>query len=354
MTQYKFWEQEHSTRYSSRNAKVNYFPQKVMFELTSRCNLSCWHCDKSTTTYNGQDTSKEIIDYVHQKILVNSKYLRIGGMGIGEPLLSKNFDYFFSNFKRNNLQETHLVTNLTLLDDEKANIIVKEIDNLEISLEGTGEQYSRIRHFPWETILKNIRLLAKYREINKNSSLKITLLVCTLLNNLESLIGLFDLKNIGVDKIVFREFIPCIKDKDIECLWQKPKKIIDFIERCENKSKESGIPIEIDFKDKYDRAKQQNQRTKAILELEKCYFPWTCIAVDSLGNISGCCFPLELARLQTCKEELFDVWNNEQFSSLRKTVNSRQPWLSCLQCGLRTAHLTDEEKFNFIDKHSNI
>ena len=353
MSYYKFWEQEGSVKYSSRNIKINYLPQKVMFELTSRCNLSCWHCAKSTCKHTGHDASKEIIDYVNQKILPHAKYLRIGGIGIGEPLFSKNFNYFFSNFKKNNLEETHLVTNLSLLDDEKADIIVQNIDNLEISIEGTRHNYSRIRHFSWETILENIKVLEKYRKKNKTSTLKITLLVCTLLSNLESLIDLFDLRSMGVDRIVFREFTPCVKEKEIECLWQNPEKISNYIKTFNDRASETRVPIEINFIEKYDLTKRQVKKTKNIWNLKKCYFPWTCIAIDSMGTISSCCSPLGLAKLQTCKEELLDIWNNENFATLRRTVNSIQPWLSCLQCESRIGHLDEEEKPKFVYKHQH-
>lgn len=201
----------------------------MIISLTSKCNLSCWHCYRSSNVCNGYDTPKWIIDYVNQKIIPYSKYLRIGGNDLGEPLLSKNFYYFFSTLKREKLKEVSLVTNLTLLDNKKAELTAKKVDKIEISIEGTAEEYSRIRNFKWENIIEKIKLLEQYRKKNKNSNLKITLLVCAMLNNLENLINIFDLKNIGVDRIVFREFKPCEKEKSIECLWQDCKKHLDIL-----------------------------------------------------------------------------------------------------------------------------
>jgi MoaA/NifB/PqqE/SkfB family radical SAM enzyme len=315
--------------------------------------LSCWHCAKSTQSHKGHSASKEIIDYVNNKILPHAKYLRIGGIGIGEPLCSKNFTYFFSNFKKKNLKETHLVTNLTLLDDEKADIIVRNIDNLEISIEGTKDNYSKIRHFSWNTILDNIKMLQILRNKNSKSKLKITLLVCAMLSNIESLIDLFELRSLGIDRIVFREFIPCEKEKEIECLWQNPHKTYEYIKIFNDIAKETKVPIEINFAEKYDLSAGKSKKTKKIWKLKKCYFPWTCISIDCLGNISSCCFPMELAKLHTCEEELLGIWNNENFVVLRKTVNSIQPLSPCLQCEFRVAHLDEEEKPKFVNKHQN-
>jgi hypothetical protein len=171
------------------------------------------------------------------------------------------------------------------------------------------------------------------------------------LNNLESLIDLFDLRSIGVDRIVFREFTPCVKEKEIECLWQNPEKTSNYIKLFTDRASETRVPIEINFIEKYDLTKHRGKKMKNIWSLKKCFFPWTCIAIDCMGNISSCCSPLGLAKLKTCKEELLDIWNNENFVALRRTVNCIQPRLSCLHCELRVRHLTEEEKPKFVYKH---
>jgi len=338
---------EDKFNYSSKDTTLDNLPENVMISLTSKCNLSCWHCYKSFNERKGYDTPRWIIDYVNQKIIPYSKYLRIGGNDLGEPLLSKNFYYFFSTLKREKLKEVSLVTNLTLLNDKNAELIAKKVDKIEISIEGTAEKYSQIRNFNWEMIVEKIKLLEQYRKKNKNSNLKITLLVCTMLNNLENLINIFDLKSIGVDQIIFREFKPCEKEKSIECLWQDPKKTFKYIKKFEEKSKEINMPIEITFKEKYNLTKQhENKKPKRILKVNKCFLPWTTISIDSSGNVSCCCESLRLAKLKNFDENILNVWNNEKFSALRRTVNSKKPWIHCLDCEIKNIYLTGTKSIN--------
>ncbi|MDD5194876.1 MAG: radical SAM protein [Candidatus Omnitrophica bacterium] len=350
---FKLWEQRDNVKYSPRNVKLKDFPEKVMFSFTGQCNLSCWHCLRSGMVREMHDSPRELIDYVNRKILPFSRYLRIGGNDIGEPLMSKNFTYFFHTLPRGNLKEIHLITNFTLLDEEKAELIAKNVNNLEISVEGTGADYSKIRHFPWDKLLENFKLLEKYRSKYPQNKLQITLDVCVMLSNLDSLIGIFGLKSFGVNRIVFREFHTFVSEKETECLWQDPEKTTNFIKRMEEKSHETGMPIIIIFKDKYTSSIKHDasSASKHIPDLIKCYFPWNCIAIDSLGNISCCCRDLYLAKIETYKENFFNIWNSRKFIGLRKTVNSKKPWFDCLGCELKMGHLSQEEKIQLRDKY---
>lgn len=267
-----------------------------------------------------------------EKILPHCKYLRIGGNTLGEPLLSENFDYFFSSIEKNKPREVHLVTNLTLLDEKKAETLVKYVDNLEVSVEGSQTAYSQIRNFSWQKLLENIKLLQKYREKHKDSKLRATLLICTMLSNLESLMGLFDLKDIGVDKLAFREFVAYDKDKQAECLWRNPERVNAYIKKFEKRSKETGMCIDIKFKNNYPDKKPHKIHSRKPGS-DKCYFPWSCISIDNTGSISCCCNnSLELGRITTYEEGLFGFWNNNNFIALRKSVNTAEPWPICLEC----------------------
>lgn len=107
------------------------------------------------------------------------------------------------------------------------------------------------------------------------------------------------------------------------------------------------MPIEITFKDKYNLTKQyNNKKTKGILKVNKCFLPWTGIAIDSLGNISCCCEPLRLAKLRNFDENILDIWNNKNFATLRRTVNSKKPWIRCLDCEVKGVYLTGTENIN--------
>ncbi|MDD5584104.1 MAG: hypothetical protein PHV55_03510, partial [Candidatus Omnitrophica bacterium] len=75
----QFWAQAYDPKYCSKNTFLKHYPQKVMLSLTSRCNLCCWHCEKSVQPCVEEDMPQELMEYIVQNILVHCRYLRIGG-----------------------------------------------------------------------------------------------------------------------------------------------------------------------------------------------------------------------------------------------------------------------------------
>jgi len=335
------------------------YPEKVIFSLTSKCNLRCWHCFRSLKDSESHEAAKELIDYVNHKILPHSRYLRIGGNGTGEPLLSGNFGYFLKTLNRDNLKQVSLISNFTLLDEESARFIIEKVDHVGISIEGTGEDYSRIRGFPWERLMNNIRLLHSLRREKKNRKPVIELVVCAMLSNLDNLMSVFDLKKIGVDSVCFREFYPYEESKARECLREDPVKTISYSKKFIKKSKEVNMPVSITFYDKYlklaggySRANNSVSKFKnhcaeylkkiwfkhkqrffsSSRNMGKCRFPWECISVLSDGRISCCCSDLGLGRIGTYKEDVRDIFNNRNFISLRESMNKGEYRPVCHGC----------------------
>lgn len=333
------------------NSIITYknFPEKLIFSLTSNCNLRCWHCTRSLYASKGHEAPKALIDYVNRKILPRCKYLSIGGNEAGEPLLSKNFNYFLTNLNNSNLKRVVLTTNLTLLNKKKAELIVKKFDGIYVSVEGTGHDYYKIRKFSWNHIVNNIRLLNRVRKQNHSNS-KITLWVCTILGNFNSLPDLFDLKKIGVEKIRFQEFMPfeylIPTSKKTECLWNNPDKTTSLIKKLEKKSKETGIPIDIEFKDRY----VQSDKSKTFLsnKLRDCFEPWNNISIDSSGNISCCCKDTRLGKITDYNRDILDILNEDKFIRFRQTINTAKNPIDCLYCEIKTGNLSIKERNKII------
>jgi len=339
-----------------KNTICNY-PEKVIFSLTSKCNLNCWHCFRSLKDSESHEAAKELIDYVNRKILPHSRYLRIGGNGTGEPLLSGNFKYFLKTLNRDDLKEVSLISNFTLLDEESAGLIIEKVDHVGISIEGTGENYSRIRGFSWEKLINNIKLLSHLRKEKKSRKPVIELMVCAMLSNLDNLMGVFDLKKIGIDSACFREFYPYEESKARECLREDPVKTMSYSIKFMKRSKEMNMPVFIAFYDKYLRlagghswannsVSEFKKHCAEYLEkirfkrsffsssrnLGKCCFPWECISVLSDGRISCCCSDLGLGRIDTYKEDVQDIFNNRNFISLRESMNRGEYRPVCHGC----------------------
>ncbi len=319
----------------SKRERLNIPPEKLMVSLTNRCNLHCLHCPRGSFEQEEKDMPRELVDYVIEKVLPHCKYLRIGGNSLGEPLVSDDFDYFLSRAGRTKLRQINLITNLSVLDKKRAVLMSENIDNVSISVEGYGDDYTRIRGVRWKNLLDNIVLLKKAKKNTGSNKMKIQLVVCTMLSSIENLSRLFDLRDLGIDKIYFREFVDYTGTKNDECLYKDFRKVLEFIKKTEMKSRSSNIAIGIEFKKKYTRGDLCDKK-KREKSLNKCYFPWDCVSITGDGNVSCCCDErLRLGEINA-HTDIASVWNNERFIAMRKTVNSADPPDVCAGCFFKT------------------
>ncbi len=123
------------------------FPPMVSIEITNRCNLNCvfcyrFHAKTRTQGSMGFDLFKLLIDE-----LVQSPPTEILLTGFGEPLYLEDFDRFLHHLTERGLQQVFLITNGTLLTDEKTDSILSAgIRSIHFSIEGNSrETYNSVR-----------------------------------------------------------------------------------------------------------------------------------------------------------------------------------------------------------------
>ena len=145
---------------------------------TLRCNHRCIYCHSSaastceTEKEMTPETADKIIDFIFQ---TPSHQIKIEFQG-GEPLL--NFDVFKhvvkrakeKNRKAMKKMNITLVTNLTLLDEEKLDWITKEGVSITTSLDGPKELHDANRiyeegHGTYDNLAKKLRFV-KEKEVN--------------------------------------------------------------------------------------------------------------------------------------------------------------------------------------------
>lgn len=123
-----------------------------IFVLTNACNLQCVYCqarngDESRYEYMDEETAERAVDFALQS---PDDYLTFEFQG-GEPLL--NFDVLrhIVEYAENNKKEKHieysLVTNLLLMDDEKADFIVNNHIGVSTSIDGDSKIHDANRPF---------------------------------------------------------------------------------------------------------------------------------------------------------------------------------------------------------------
>ncbi len=122
---------------------------------TLRCNHKCIYCYAASKPLNAmeydmnEETAKAVVDFIFQ---CPSKGITIEFQG-GEPLLNFPIIQYIVNYagelnkeKKKNIN-FRLVTNLTLMDEEKLNWLIENKVNLNSSLDGPKEVHNKNRFY---------------------------------------------------------------------------------------------------------------------------------------------------------------------------------------------------------------
>lgn len=119
--------------------KINYI-NKVDISLTNRCNLNCGYCCvESENSLKFKDLNfkevKKMIDIILKNLRPN--IINLSG---GEVFLRKDIYEIISYIRDNFDGHLKISTNGTLIKDEKIDFLVKNIDSIDISLDGYNEE----------------------------------------------------------------------------------------------------------------------------------------------------------------------------------------------------------------------
>lgn len=151
-----------------RNLNANLFSDTSLHiaVVTTRCNLSCRYCQ--TSLVKEEDMSYEVAARVLKYIFdVKTPCVVLEFQG-GEPLLNWEITAFLIDHARkfnvNKDLRIALVTNLTLLDEEKAKFLVEKNVEICTSLDGPEYLHDKNRIFSngktsYKTVIRNIKKL---------------------------------------------------------------------------------------------------------------------------------------------------------------------------------------------------
>ena len=161
-----------------KNNNTNHlFPSIINLELTNACNLECAFCDhpilKRTMAVH------DIEDNLLEKVLTDissHEFFELGLVGLGEPLLDRNFKVhldiisgFINNFTRISIN-----TNGVALTEEKAKLICKSpINHITFSLNATNRQdyHQMMKRDCFHKVIENIKRFMRQRQKSHRNDL---------------------------------------------------------------------------------------------------------------------------------------------------------------------------------------
>lgn len=137
--------------------------EKIVFEMTRRCNLKCRHCSvDASSNSNDEELSTDAAKDVLRKIgAYNSSTLVLSG---GEPMVKKDFFDLLIYSRKVFAGEIGLMTNGTLINEENIMHIISSVDFIDISIDGVDESSCSLLRGSgvFEKVVNCVKLLKKY------------------------------------------------------------------------------------------------------------------------------------------------------------------------------------------------
>jgi MoaA/NifB/PqqE/SkfB family radical SAM enzyme len=380
-------------------------PKKLMFSLNGKCNLRCDHCPRGVYDIRAEQTPVKVIDYVMEHVLPGVRCVRLGGTDLGEQLTSPHFNRFLRRVEELGSIRLEVVSNLTVMDEERAELLARACHEFSFSIEGVGPAYERTRHFPWSKIERNLDLVVAARRRARDSKLKIFPLVTCFYDNLRDLLPILDLVDRGVDHIAFRLFNPVTPEQSTQslvCHATEANEVFAEIRReAARRNIQAWLPPDLPATGRaaprtkplsattfrhqspiyrtqmrrlvsaYHGTRQSigrairrglglvqrsaESREPGAVTLEPapvqptpsepapwtCHFPFETVSITSDRRVGTCCGDIRLGTLDVEKPNLEAIWTGAEWYGLRQSMVAGRWEGACAECDFRRTRMRE-------------
>ncbi|MDD3302426.1 MAG: His-Xaa-Ser system radical SAM maturase HxsB [Candidatus Gracilibacteria bacterium] len=238
------YERDMAIMYAQKNGFLGFGPSLHIVVTTLRCNHKCQYCHAAAAPETAKnmdmtkDTAKKVVDTI---FYTSNNNITIEFQG-GEPLLNWEIVRYiveYSKVKASHLMKNvtfALVTNLTLMDEEKLDYIIENNIDISTSLDGDEETHNFNRTFnngnSFEKVIYWInKINDTYKE--KNIDKRVGALLTVTRKTLDKYKEVIDTYvGLGLDGIFLRALNPYgFATKDIEKLGYTADEFVDFYKK---------------------------------------------------------------------------------------------------------------------------
>lgn len=326
--------------YKTWRSAEGYKPLSINMYCTYRCNLCCKHCGfgrdvAPKALYKNELTTQECFKFFEDAGKLGTEKLHFTG---GEPFLRSDIIDLIAYAKKH-IPFVNLTTNGTLITENIAEDLVKNLDAIKFSIDGNeeGNDHARGVKGAWKKSMDGLRNINNAKK-KWNPKLMVGINCLVNATNYRMLDELIDgLHEAGDPDLVqfspLFEYIEIKDEKDVK-LFLTGDESHQFIEtvipRIERKAKQYGIAIQYAKPAEYVEVEGLLNKYR----IDYCYHPWSWLILSPHGNIFPCggtqydnFFGEDLEattryimgniRSSTLKE----IWNNSKYLNFRKRCN---------------------------------
>lgn len=275
------------------------YPHNMMVELTNACNHQCIFCShKSMKRKTGFCDRDAMLDIIQQAYELGTR--EVGFYLCGEPLLSKDLEFFVDSCKKMGFEYIYLTTNGVFADKERIKKLCGlGLSSIKFSIDAaTAETYSRIHgKNDFDAVKNNLFDIISLRDGGGVIDIGVFASYCVLKSN-EGEVQKFK-EEIGKH----------LDDVSIDTAFEQGGETPELIDELLDRSKRFG-------------------RTP-------CEMVFNRFHVTYEGYLTACCADMNnmLAYADCTKEPLKDAWHNEVITKLRREhLSGRLGNNKCYNC----------------------
>ncbi len=305
---------------------MNYYPRKVVWELTNACNAKCIHCGSESGPKRANEMPvKDALRVCDELGELGTKHVTLIG---GECFLSPYWDKVCERLLENNVQVTPL-SNGILLNEANLQLMKKiGLKGVSVSIDGIGETHDYIRGVPkmFDKVISNIKQ-AQHLGFGVGVNTSVSKV------NIHELPALYYfLRELGI-KIWQVQIVEDIGKAtrntelklDLEDLYQIAKYVAEF-------RKKEGMRVivgdNVGFYASFEPMIREQPFTGCSAGR------WT-LGIESTGNVRGCLSVLgtdENTEGNLRERSLIDIWNDPELFGVyrQRTVDKLEGF--CAEC----------------------
>lgn len=304
-------------------------PTSIMLEVTNLCQLRCITCPREYALGKAMDKGHMDIGAAKRLVDDNHVYLdSIGLTGLGETLLYPHLVELVDHIRsRNRGVHVFISTNAQQPDAPKlVDAIADSIDALQISIDGLGEVFERVRrNSNWDKYLANVGEIVKVTR-GRRARPKFNMVVLEEnYHQMPDVVGLA--KSLGIGEVYFNTMNLVANDWDASyyAFYQGPE-YRRAVRETREAARRDGVIVGFD-----DVASPRSFRL--------CPFPWNHFYVTWDGFLAPCCakpFPKEKHFGNVFEAGLPACLNSCDFLEFRRMAREGRTPAFCRRCNMVT------------------
>ena len=227
--------------YNNKDIVLKSYPQRLVLETTSGCNLNCIHCARSSTDFKVSNMSTQLLRKHLSSFLPKAHDISL--FSWGEPLVNQELAAIYN--WANTSPDIFILTNgLDFGPKECQTYIRQGLKYLNFSVDGASEEtYNNIRKGSnFKTVIKNIENAVKFKKHSLSPHIRLVMVIMR--NNVSELPALVLLgHSLGVDEIKAVHLAAYNEDMKKQCLFYHQDIANHYLDKARDIASDVGIKV---------------------------------------------------------------------------------------------------------------